>query len=76
MKTELDAVSERIGSVAIAALDRGGEPLLDRVDAALGVALRHSARIADGLLPFTDQVRREMDASIERAEAIVREATD
>ena len=71
MADELTALQARIGDVSVAALRKGGEPLLEKVEGLLGIALRHSERVAAGVLPFAPDVARDMRASIERAEHAV-----
>lgn len=67
----LDGLHDRIGQLSVAALEKGGEDLLTSVEFALGVALRHSERIANGTMPFAHDVERDMRASIARAERIL-----
>ena len=57
--------------MSIQALELGGEPLLDRVTAALGVPTRHLERIRAFQLVLTSAVIREIDASFARAEALL-----
>ena len=68
MDEELNGLRDRIGKLSVEALRRGGEPMLDRVEAQLGVALRHSERLSQGTIQFTSTIKREMEESISRAE--------
>lgn len=67
----MDAYETDIGRVSRAALERGGEAMLDRVTAALGVATRHLHRIRAGTLPLMPAVEREIEESLKRAWAVV-----
>lgn len=58
------------GLVRVQAVNQG-EEMLDKAEAALGVASRHLARFRDGTLPLSDAVVREIEASIDRARAII-----
>lgn len=69
--TDLNRLRDQIGEISVAALAKGGEPLLEKVDHALGVALRHSQRVAEGTLQFTPAVAREVEASIARAREVL-----
>lgn len=69
--TKLHEIEEKIGELSVEALRRGGEPMLDQVEQALGVALRHSARIAQGTFQFTPRIEREMLESLARAEHLL-----
>lgn len=58
------------GLVRVQAVNQG-EDMLDKVEAALGVASRHLKRFRAGTLPLSDAVVEEIEASIERARALV-----
>jgi hypothetical protein len=64
----LNELRDRIGRLSIMALETGGEALLEKVERNMGVAIRHSERIAKGILPANDQVLAEMKHSLDMAE--------
>lgn len=70
---ELKKIQDKIGDLSTEALRLGGEEALDQVEIALGVALRHTARISAGMLFFTSTIQREMLDSLERAERVLNE---
>lgn len=59
-------MQEEIGEISVEAL-RLGEDFLDLVEKDLGVALRHSKRITEGVFRFTPTIEAEMRFSIKRA---------
>lgn len=64
-------IADTLGDIQVRALQAGGEELLQRVEGALGPALRLLNRLYVSALPMTPAVRREIDASIERARALL-----
>lgn len=66
MKTPME-YHERIGELSVAALEKGGEVLLDEVTTDLGVATRHLRRVESGVLALTPAVVREIEDSFARA---------
>ena len=67
----LPEYEKRIGDVSLRAFDKGGEALLDQVTACLAVASRHLARVREGQLSLVPGVQREIEASFDRAEALL-----
>lgn len=63
----------RIGTVSVEALRLGGEALLDRVTARLGVASRHLDRIRTGQLSLVPAVESEIERSFKDAEELLHE---
>lgn len=64
-------IQRRIGDLSASALHFGGELLLDRVTAALGVASRHAERIRNGQLDLVPAVEREIEDSFDRAAQLI-----
>lgn len=54
-----------MGVLRVQALNQGGEALLDRVDAKLGVAIRHLERLRAGELELVPMVADEIEGCIE-----------
>lgn len=67
----IEVVEESMGELRVQALKRGGESLLDKVEGALGIAQRHLDRIRSGVLPASEAVVSEIDASVDRARALL-----
>lgn len=63
----IEGYESRIGELSVRAISRG-EVKFDQVDAELGVAHRHLARIRAGVLTLTPGVIREIEQSFARAE--------
>jgi hypothetical protein len=70
---ELLTIESTIGHIQLAALQTGGDELLDAVIGELGVAHRHVERIRRNILTLTPGVREEIAASIARARLKVQE---
>lgn len=70
MKEEIERFEHECGLVRLQAVHQG-EAMLDRVEAALGVAGRHLERVRTGVLPLSPAVTLEIEESIEHARAIV-----
>lgn len=70
-ESTIEQYESRIGVLLNRALSQGGESLLDLVDARLGVASRHLARVRDGDLPLAPAVRREIERSFSDAEELL-----
>jgi len=56
-----------LGELRIAALEKGGDALLDKVNSDLGVAQRHLDRVSSGTIPWK-LVEKEVQQSIQRAQ--------
>lgn len=61
----------RIGHMFVKALHRGGEDLLVRVEASLGVARRHLERVRTGQLTLVPAVVDEIERSLTEAEKLL-----
>lgn len=60
-----------VGQVQVRAVQRGGEALLERVEAALGPAIRHLTRVTTGVIDLTDAVAYEIQQAITAAQDLV-----
>lgn len=67
----VDQYATRCGELLAHALHIGGDALLDKAEASLGVALRHIDRVREGQLPFVPGVRAEIKDSILRTENLL-----
>jgi hypothetical protein len=67
----LESYEQDLGIIRVQALTQGGEELLDRVEAKLGIASRHIARVQSGLLGLVPMVTKEIDASIADARELL-----
>ncbi len=73
-KTLSDYQTE-LGDTRVAALHKGGEDLLDKIEGALGPARRHCDRIKKGTFDL-NQVEREIIRSINHAKNLINEWKD
>lgn len=71
VQQEIQNYERRCGELRIAALRKGGEALLDKVDGKLGVAMRHLERFRTGVVNLTSGVEHEISLALIEAEQVL-----
>ena len=70
-KELLEQFETQTGEVGVLALQTGGEELLDKVMANMGVAYRHMERVREGVFVLNPQIQREIRCSIGLARKLI-----